>query len=490
MADEDRTSRILHGPLAWEALRFGLPLALGMGLQTSFNLVDAYLIAQLPREEVGPAVGALGVCDQLAALGTIVSYGVTTGAGILLSQAQGRGDRDRMNRIANAAHALVLGLALLFGVVGVFGAGFLVKDLVGAKGEVGHIATRYLRVIVGGSFSIFLLLHYANVQRALGSAKTPVALLALGNLLNVFLCVVFVFGEGPAPEWLSWGKPIAAFLHVPRMGMVGAAWATVIARTLVLVPTTIVLHRRFGLFVPRGAFTGLRKTFSELFALAWPSSIQFVVRIGSMLLVGSIVARYFTTHEDQTAQTAIGLVFRLDTMALFLAMGWGTAAQTFVGQSLGAGMEARGRRSGWVIAGYDAATNVVLWLLLLVFARPILRLFDDDPAPLAIAVGYVHVVAPAYLGLGLGIVLGNAIAGAGATRTTLLVDVLTLIGLGAPLMFLVVGPLGGSLTALFVCVAATNAFSGLAYAFVYARGRWLAGADKIAERSPVPSAAQ
>src|SRR6185295_5731480 len=80
-----------------------------------------------------------------------------------------------------------------------------------------------------------------------------------------------------------------------------------------------------------------RAELSRIVSIAWPSSAQFVLRISAMLLVNSLVARFFTTHTDQTATTAMGLVFRLDTMALFIAMGWGSAAQTFVGQNLGAG---------------------------------------------------------------------------------------------------------------------------------------------------------
>ena len=79
MADQ-RESRILTGPLAWEVARFGTPLAVGMALQTTFNLVDAYLIAHLPANEVDAAVGAIGICDQVAALGTIISFGVSTAA--------------------------------------------------------------------------------------------------------------------------------------------------------------------------------------------------------------------------------------------------------------------------------------------------------------------------------------------------------------------------------------------------------------------------
>src|SRR3954454_13922287 len=96
----DPESRILSGPLALEVGRFGTPLAIGMALQTTFNLVDAYLIARLPAGEVGAAVGAIGICDQVAALGTIVSYGVSTAAGALLSQRKGGNDQRGVQQAA------------------------------------------------------------------------------------------------------------------------------------------------------------------------------------------------------------------------------------------------------------------------------------------------------------------------------------------------------------------------------------------------------
>ncbi len=90
MSSAPAPSRILTGPVGWEVLRFGAPIALGMGLQTTFNLVDAYVIARLEPAVAGPALGALGICDQLSALGTIFSYGLTTASTALIAQAYGR----------------------------------------------------------------------------------------------------------------------------------------------------------------------------------------------------------------------------------------------------------------------------------------------------------------------------------------------------------------------------------------------------------------
>lgn len=477
MAD-GKTSRILDGPLAWEVARFGTPLALGMALQTAFNLVDAYLIAQLPPEEVGAAVGAIGICDQVAALGTIISYGVSNAAATIIANRTGANDKKGIQQAAWQSMLMVGVLSLVLGIGGGLGAGVIVRDLIGAKGEVAEIATRYLRVGMMGSFSIYFLLQLSTIQRALGSAKTPVALLAFGNLLNLFLAVLFIFGPGPAPAWLHWATDLARAWGIPKMGMIGAAWASIIARVVVLLPNVIILARRFDVFPPKGERGFSRPEIKRIVDVAWPSSIQFVLRISAMLLVNSLVARFYTTAEDQTATTAMGLVFRLDTMTLFVAMGWGSAAQTFVGQNLGAKQDARARRSGWVTSVYDAITNVLLIILVFQWGEGVLRVFDDQAAPVGIALDYLEVVAPSYLALGTGIVLGNAMSGAGATRTTAIIDALVILLFQLPVC-LAFGS-GASLHRLFQCVAATNVVSAIAYSIIYARGGWLAARSRIA----------
>jgi len=217
-----------------------------------------------------------------------------------------------------------------------------------------------------------------------------------------------------------------------------------------------------------------------LLALAWPTSAQFVLRILAMLLVNSIVARAFTTEGDQTATTAMGLVFRLDTMALFVAMGWGSAAQTFVGQNMGAQHRDRAAKSGWITAAYDAITNVLIVLLVFGAGEAILRVFDDDAGPVHLALVYLRIVAPSYLGLGVGVVLGNAMAGAGATRTTFWVDVSVILGFQFPLSAVAV--FHAPIETLFQCVAVTNLASALVYAVVYARRGWQGAALQGAAR--------
>jgi putative MATE family efflux protein len=468
--------RIVSGPLAVTLLRFGAPLALGMGLQTTFNLVDAYLISRLDADVAGPSLGAIGICDQIAAIGSIVSYGISTATAALVAQYDGRGDREAARHVAWQSMIMVALWSAVFGVIGLAGAGFIMRDLVGAKGQVAELGTGYLRVILGGSFSIFFLLQVTTIQRALGSSKTPVAMLLLSNVLNLFLAVLLVYGPGDAPPVFAWGPPIARAFHIPRMQVIGAAWATIIARTVTLCPLWFVVIRRFGLF-QRGARGGVdRRTAGEIFRIAWPSSTQLVIRILAMLAVHALVARAFTTQTDQSATTALGIVFRLETMALFVGLGWGSAAQTFVGQNLGAQNEARATLSGWTAAFYNLCAMTLLMLAYRNFGLPIVRFFDEDTNVVNVALGYLSVVAPSYLPLGVGIVLGSAMTGAGATRTTMLIDLGVVFGFQLPLAIAAVALRDPTPMRLWLVVAATNVLGAVVYVVNYRRGRYLRSA--------------
>lgn len=466
----------MHGSLPLEVLRFGAPLALGMGLQTTFNLVDAYIIARLPPEVSGPALGAIGICDQLAALGTIVSYGISVAAASLVSRAWGGGNAAEARRIAWQSSLLVLALGLAFALVGGFGARPLLERVIGVKGQVVEQGAAYLRVVMGGGVTMFSMLHGASLLRAVGSSKTPMALLVLGNVLNFLFAVLFVYGPGDAPALLSWGPALAAALGIPRMELLGAGVATLAARAVVLVPLIFFAAKRLGLlgggipWAPSGA------ALKQVLRLAWPSSAELVVRMVAMLLTHALVARAFTTVTDQSATTALGIVFRFETMALFMSIGWGSAVQTFVGQNLGANAVRRAKHSGYWAALYNVVMMALLAVVYVLFATPIVSFFDAEPPVLDVARSYLSWVAPSYVALGIGIVLGSVMQGAGAPERALALDASVVLFVQIPASSFVLWSPAPRMTDVWVVVAVSYVALAVALLTSYKRGRFLRAA--------------
>jgi putative MATE family efflux protein len=471
-----RAERILRGVLPREVLRFGAPLAVGMGLQTAFNLVDAYLIARLPPEVAEPSLGAIGICDQLAAIGTIVSYGVSVAAASLVSRAWGRGDHATARRIAWQSGLMVLVLGVVLALLGGLGARALLSEVIGVKGQVVARGTDYLTVVMGGSVSMFLVLHFASLLRAVGSGKTPVMFLLLGNALNLLFAVLFVFGPGEAPAALSWGPELAKMLGVPRLELFGAGIATLLARIVILFPLGFYAALRLGFLRSSTSLVPHRETIGEVARLAWPSSAELCVRMCAMLLTHALVARTFTTATDQSATTALGIVFRFETMALFVSIGWGSAVQTFVGQNLGAAQPVRAKASGYWAALYNAVMMGALALLYVSCSASIVGFFSHDPRVLAIAQSYLSWVAPSYVALGVGIVLGSVMQGAGAPLRALLLDTCVVLLCQLPAALLVLWLPNRSLTHVWLGVAFSYSVLALLLLGSYRRGRFLRAA--------------
>ncbi len=467
-----RMDRLLQWSLGWGVPRFGLPLAVGMLLHTAFNLADMVMVGQLP--EATAALGALGICDMLAALVTIVAQGLSTGSVAIVSRRAGGDDVEGAREAAGQSLVLVGALSVLSLLLALLGAGWLVRDVMQAKGEVAGLATAYLRVMLGGGFSMFFLLQVTALLRAVGHAKSAAALLVGGNVLNILLNVLFIYGPGPLPDPLAGFGPVAAALGIPRMGVVGAAWATVIGRTVAVLVGAWLLWRRLGLrlhaartWVPR--WNELR----ILMRLGGPTSAQLVLRVGAVLVLLSLVAGNYTTEQDPSVLAALGICLRLETAALFVGLGWGAAASSFVGANLGAGRPRRAWRAGWVAAGYAAATGALLAFLYVRYSSPLIALFDDTPSVVAAGRAYLETVALTYVFAGLGAALSQAIAGAGATLESLVVDAVVLLGLVVPGAIVVVETLQQPPEVLWRFVAVGNVVAGLAFALDYGRGAFL-----------------
>jgi Na+-driven multidrug efflux pump len=170
--------------------------------------------------------------------------------------------------------------------------------------------------------------------------------------------------------------------------------------------------------------------------------------------------------------TALGLVLRLETMALYVGLGWGSAAQTFVGQNLGAVQSARAKLSGWYATLYNAIMMAGFAVACSLWGKQFVMLFDSTPEVVDAAMAYLAMVAPGYIGLGIGIVLGSAIQGAGATRQSLRLDTLVISLVQVPLCAAAY-LLRWQPTSLWAAISATYFTFALTYIISYRQGAFL-----------------
>lgn len=467
MGNGDRYG-ILNGRILTGLVRFGVPLSFGMGLHAMFNVVDMAVVGNLP--DGARALGVIALCDLLAMVGTIVGTGIGNAAAAVIARKVGEGNQKRAGEACWGSLGLLVAAGVVLAAFALLFSGPIVS-VMGAKGWLYVQAVDYLKVILGGSVTIFALLHVTSALRAAGHSATPTLLVFGANLLNLVLSVLLVYGPTDAPRMFSWGPPLAELLGLPHMGVLGAAWGTVIARGLVAIPGFLLLLRdfprpRIADFLPRGMEA------RQLLTIGWPSTAQYGVRVGAILVLLGVIAHRFTSETDVSVLSAMGVCVRLDTIGLFMALGWGSAAATFVGQNLGAGNYDRARKAGWLAAGICGVLLAFLGAAYVALAGVIVPLFTPDESVLEWCRLYLWVVAPVYAFVGVAAALSTALSGAGETMASLRIDSLVLLGFQTPVLLLLAGVFEASLLTCFVLVAVAHVSTAVLYVYAFSRGKW------------------
>ena len=327
-----------------------------------------------------------------------------------------------------------------------------------------------------GTITMFLLMQITAALRAVGDGLWPLILLVGANMLNIVLDFALVFGK--------WG--------FPALGASGAAWATTISRSVFCVPGLWVLYRgRGGL---RLSFARIRirlRTMWRITVVALPASAQWVVRILAVIALLWIVGSHDTSLRSgfgKTAQAAYGVGLRLDLFAIFAGFGWGAAASTIVGQSLGRGDPRRAQKATWITLWLNVVMMCGIGVAYYTFAPFLIRFFGSDKTIVDVGVAgsdagsfhevvltgtsYMRIVVFSYLFLAISIVLAQALNGAGSTRTPMLIDTVGLLGLQVPLALLLSRRPELGLKGVWYAIVVTNAIMALMYVIVFRLGHW------------------
>lgn len=452
---------LTRGPLLKATLVFGWPLVLAMAFHSLFNLVDIYIVGKLPDSKV--AIAAASIPSLVNSIPMVIYNGIVTAAIALIARHGGLGSHRRGNYEAGQGILLSVLLGVVFGLPPYLAAEPICR-LLGAEGDVLAPATEYLEIMSLGTVTMFLLLQVTGAIRANGNSVLPMAVLVGANILNVVLAVWWVFGG----------------LGVPAMGVVGAAWATVVSRFIAVLPACLLLYRGFsGLRIRRFAFRW--RTMWRILRIGVPGCGTWLVRMIQYMYVYALVPLAAPAGKDLVpAQAALGIGLRLDAFALFSGVGWAAAASTLVGQNLGVGRPDRAERASWIAVGLDAATMLLFAAAFVLFSEPLIRFLGHDASGTDFADvirhgrTYLLVSSAGYVYMAIGLVLSQALAGAGHTKPCFWIETLGYVVLGLPLAWVASShaPVLGGLRALWLAVLATHLVVAAAYVVWFRRRRW------------------
>ena len=252
------------------------------------------------------------------------------------------------------------------------------------------------------------------------------------------------------------------------MGVKGAAVATILARLFGIGYQFYILINGTGRI--KLSFKNMGIDFGiiwQIIAIGIPASGQLLLRMIGMLIIMRIVALFGTF-----AIAAYGIATRIFQFILFPGFGLGNASATLVGQNLGAGNPKRAEHSAWITGFITMILLGLCSIVFFVFARTLIRIFNDDNTVISFGVTCLRIISISYLFNGLGVVLSRSFMGAGDTLSPFVINGLTLWLLQLPLAFVLAKPFDLGVNGIWLAITISNITNVLISAAWFKVGRW------------------
>lgn len=389
------------GSIVRHLILFSLPLLLGNAFQLLYNTVDTWVVGNFVSDEAYSAVGSVGPIINM-----LIGFfsGLASGAGVVISQYFGAGQRENVSRASHTAIIMTAVLSVVFTAVGVLGTP-LFLNLMSTPEEVFPDAKKYLTIYFAGVAGLLFYNIGAGILRAIGDSKRPFYYLVISALMNTVLDLFFVIKLG--------------------MGVEGVAYATIISQgaSAVLVLVTLFLTKlpvRITLREMRPNMPILGK----IIGIGIPAAIQMAITGFSNIFVQSYI-NFF----GKSAMGAWTTFHKLDQFLLLPMQTVAIAATTFVGQNIGAG---KGKRvdSGIKISLLLALiSSAIIMIPLFIFAPQAVAFFNDSPDIVSLALKVVYWVTPMYLVCCYNQVSAAALRGMGNAKIPMIIMLTSFVGI-------------------------------------------------------------
>ena len=442
----DRTRfDVTRGSIPKSILRLAWPMIAANVLQTLFNVVDMIFVGRL-----GPAsIAAVALSGVIMMLIMTVLMGIAIATQAMVARFVGARDSTAAADIATQSLLLGTIVSLLLACVGIIFSPHLLKML-GATTQVLTLGTGYLKIMFAGTLTMFLMFLIRAILHGAGNAIVPMRLLVFSTILNIILDPLLIFGIG----------------LFPKLGVNGAAYATVTARGLGMI---------IGLFVLFKGRSGIKLRPHKLridLNLMWRivkigifSSLQALLRNISQMAITRIVAVYGTF-----AIAAYGIGMRVRMVVMMPGFGLATATATLVGQNLGTQDPERAEKSGYLSVLFYEIFMVSLGILFFIFARQVVGIFNSQTEVIDVGSMYIRILSLSFVFLALSIVLGRAMNGAGDTLSPMVITLVTLLGLRIPLAGGLSRELGTN--GIWLGMALSDVANGVITTLWFSRGKW------------------
>ena len=346
-----------EGALLPKVLMFSLPLIASGILQLLFNAADMVVVGRWAGKEYLAAVGSTG---SLINLMVNVFIGLSVGGSVAVAKSFGANDPAQVHKSVHTA----MSLAIIAGVVvGLIGFIFCRPLLQMMDNPVLDLATTYMKIYFLGMPFNMIYNFGASILRAVGDTRRPLIYLTIAGVVNVILNLILVI-----------------CFH---MNVAGVAIATVASQAVSAVLVVICLMRSHGaVHLDVKELRIHKRQLIDIARVGLPAGLQ-----GSLFSISNVLIQSSVNGFGEVVVAANAAGGNLEGFVYTAMNAIHQAALTFASQNLGAGKIKRVRRSMWVCIATVTVIGLVMGNLMLLFGKPLLSLYLDDPTAIDLATG-------------------------------------------------------------------------------------------------------
>lgn len=387
--DRDMT----QGPASKLLIQFSAPLLVGYLFQQMYNTVDTLVVGNFVGKEALAAVGS-----TTSIINTLIGLfmGFAMGANVVIAQYYGARDEKSVHDIVHTTILMSFLLSIVLTAIGIVLVPYMLR-LMDTPDDVFQQASTYLRIYFTGAAGLLLYNMGSGILRAVGDSRRPLYFLIFSAIVNTVLDLMFVI--------------------VFDMGVAGVAWATVIAEILSAVLILFVLSRTSGPYRLYWAHLKLNMPILKgILKIGLPSSIQQGVTSFSNVFVQGYINGF-----GSACMAGYSAYNKVDALALLPMQSIAMGNTTFVGQNLGAGEITRAKKGVTTSLLLSIACTALVIIPLVIFASPIISLFNDEADVIYYGTMYMRFVSPFYLLCCINQIYAGALRGAGDARAPMFI---------------------------------------------------------------------
>ncbi len=430
----NQKNHLTQGLVTKKLIALTIPMIFGMFSMVAFNLADTFFISRLGTKELAAMSFTFPVIMFIVSIA--LGFGVATSS--VVSRAIGRGDHHQVQRLTTDSLIISLLIVVIFAVLGLLSMNWMFRSL-GANGETLPLVKQYMRIWYLGVAFVVIPMVGNNAIRACGDMLIPSLIMIVSTIINIILDPLLIFG--------LWG--------FPRLGLEGAAIATVIARAAAMVFSLLILHFKEKLIdFTLPSFQKLADSIKQIFYIAIPSVASRLLIPITMAIIMRLVAGL-----GPVAVAAFGVALKIEMFAFLLIMALATALIPFIGQNWGAKNFSRVKKAIRKVNVFSLLWGLGTFAILLMLAVPLGHLFGKNTEVARYITLYLWIIPISY---GLRGCAFLAVSAFNAINKPLIATGLNLArGFILYIPLAIIGNLIAGLTGLFVGLCLANLVAGI-----------------------------